>query len=103
MDYKVINRTQRPWGYEVRIKVLDNSDVKGCLTIQFPKEPSDKFLVKRCQQSVDHFELGLDNQLEVPDKMYTPEEITQILRTKGYLSAKEQFGDEMSMKELIRE
>ncbi len=98
MDYEIVNKIQRPWGYEVRIKVLDENDIKGCLTIQFPKEPSAIFLDKRCKQMVDHFEQQQLITVEEPARMFTFEEVTQILRVKGYLSDKERFSDKMPVK-----
>ncbi len=103
MEYQIINKTQRPWGYEVRIKVLDDNNVKGVLTIRFPKEPFVAYLDRRCKQSVNHFEAELSEPVKLPDRIYTTDEVTQILRTKGYLSDKEQFSDEMPVKEVVSE
>ena len=99
MNYTVVNEVQRSWGYEVRIKILDENVVKGAVEILFPKKPTDGFLNRRCQDRVDQFEQELSNLLgPVIPTTYTADEVTQLLRAKGYLSPIEKFGEGMPEK-----
>jgi len=97
MDYEIVDQRQRPWGYEVRAKVLKNGKVKGTIEVLFPKKPSVKFLKKRCDKKVKQFELGI-NLPEEMEKLWTADEVTYILRQNGYLTATEEFSEDMEPK-----
>jgi hypothetical protein len=42
LTHNIIKRITRPWGYEVRVDVLDGSTVLEGFTPYFPHEPSDE-------------------------------------------------------------
>ena len=97
MTYEIVNKILRPWGYEIRLKVLDDKEIKGVVEVLFPKKPTDKFLNRKCQSRVGQFEQQLLISPEVLPVTYTADEVTQLLRNKGYLQINEAFANDMPL------
>lgn len=104
MNYEIKEQTQKAWGWEVRISAFDSNlaePIYYSVEVMFPKQPSTAFLNRECQRRANLFEYKLNNPDPEPEQTFSENEVTQILRKKGYLGDTESFSEDMTIKEIV--
>lgn len=97
MKYEKIRTVQREGGYEILFNLLYDDDSLCCGNLICPigseilDAPSEADLINT---KILSFMIECDE----PDKRYTEDEITLILRDKNYLTSEESFSEDMEAK-----
>ena len=96
-EYKIQKEGFREDGYyTATVKVWDkeNKDLKKFrIEVVYGKRvPSERFKIAEIERRI----VLLDDQpILEPEKLYTAQEVTEILHAKGYLEVWEEFGEDM--------
>ena len=96
-EYKIQKEEFREDGYytaTVKVWEKENKLKKFRLEVVYGKRiPSERFKIVEIERRI----LMLDAQLDIqePERIYTEQEITEILQEKGYLEVWEEFGEGM--------
>ncbi len=96
-EYKIQKERFREDGYYIAtVKVWDkeNKLKKFRLEVVYGKRiPSERFKVAEIERRISMLDAQLD--IQEPERIYTEQEITEILQEKGYLEDHEEFSEDM--------
>ena len=96
-EYKIQKERFREDGYYIAtVKVWDkeNKLKKFRLEVVYGKRiPSERFKVAEIERRISMLDAQLD--IQEPERIYTEQEITEILQEKGYLEDHEEFSENM--------
>jgi len=101
--YEIVEESFRQDGYyTVKIKCQDETQTDGqeyiidC--VYGKKQPSDEFKIREVERRLLKLKNDLNNPPTEPERPYMVDEITEILKAKGYLKEDEVFSEDMPEK-----
>jgi len=94
LTYRICNRTQRPWGYEVKVEVWKEKEHIRTFTVNFKNDKvSEEDITVRVAKRVADIEAELLVPTPEPDVQMTGLEVVGLLIEKGYLKEGDSLDD----------